>query len=105
LINIIDFYETSETINIVMENFSNQSLASFVRDNRPLSEDTIRTITKNIATALVYLHQNKISHRDIKPENILINSQGDLKIIDLGLAMMGDFQEMTVAGTPQYMCP
>ncbi len=51
------------------------------------------------------MHSKKIAHRDLKPENILINLDCEIKIIDLGLAMIGDHSEMKIAGTPFYMCP
>ena len=47
----------------------------------------------------------KIAHRDIKAENILINEHNEIKIIDLGLSMMGAHSEVKIAGTPYYMAP
>ena len=44
-------------------------------------------------------------YRDIKPENILINAQGYLKVIDMGLAKVIDSRTNTVCGTPQYLAP
>ena len=70
-----------------MEHFSLTSLLDFTKKNRPLSEDLLRDIVRQIAEAIEYLHIVKgISHRDLKPENILISNDHEIKIIDLGLA-------------------
>ncbi len=74
IISLIDYYETSETYNLVMENFGNCSLATFAKQKRPLQNEEIKSITKQIAEALVFLHEKGIAHRDIKPDNILVSS-------------------------------
>lgn len=56
-----------------MEYFSIFSLSDFTKTHRPLPDSTIRSIVKQTAEAIAYLHKMKIAHRDIKPENILIN--------------------------------
>lgn len=73
IITIIDAFETQDSISIVMEYFSKTSLYDFAKNNRPLPEDVLRKIIKQIAETLAFLHKMKIAHRDIKPENILIN--------------------------------
>lgn len=73
IIRILDFFETSDSINIVMEHFSRTSLAAYAHANRPIPDTTLRKITKQIGEAIAYLHRMKITHRDLKPENVLIN--------------------------------
>jgi serine/threonine protein kinase len=73
IIRIVDFFETSDSINIVMEHFSRVSLAAYARTNRPIPDTALRKIIKQIAEAIAYLHRMKITHRDLKPENVLIN--------------------------------
>jgi serine/threonine protein kinase len=58
-----------------MEYFSLTSLALYAKTNRPIADGTLRSIVRQIAEAMVYLHGLKIAHRDIKPENILINEK------------------------------
>jgi serine/threonine protein kinase len=90
IIKIVDSFENNETINIVMEYFSLTSLADYAKGNRPLNDSIARSIVRQIAEAISYLHKMKIAHRDIKPENILINEDHQIKIIDMGLSMMGE---------------
>ena len=105
IIKIVDFFETNDNFNIVMEHFSTTSLTEFAKNHRPISDSTMRSIVKQLAEAIAYLHKMRIAHRDIKPDNILINEQNQIKIIDLGLSMMGEQSEVKVAGTPYYMAP
>ncbi|MDD3146610.1 MAG: protein kinase [Candidatus Riflebacteria bacterium] len=52
-------------------------------------------------------HQKGIVHRDLKPENVLINKEGQLKIVDFGIAKSATKQTRTgiAIGTPHYMSP
>ncbi|CAB3364272.1 Hypothetical predicted protein [Cloeon dipterum] len=76
-----------------------------------LSEAEIRSIVKDITSAVEYLHANKITHRDLKPDNIVLqeaeNSRIIYKLIDLGYAKELDQSSMAASfvGTLQYLAP
>lgn len=63
----------------------------------------------SLLEGLEYLHQQGVIHRDLKPQNILITSQGETKLLDLGLAGQHHISRVTdkgtLVGTPHYMAP
>jgi serine/threonine protein kinase len=67
-----------------------------------------RNITIKLARAAAALHGVGIIHRDIKPDNVILESEGSLKLIDLGVVRvpgMEDFPPADIPGTPAYMAP
>lgn len=71
-------------------------------------------LVQDICAALKFAHEQGILHRDIKPENILIDSRGQVKIADFGIAKLvgeNDREQVTltqrgfVLGSPHYMAP
>ena len=67
-------------------------------------------IILQVAYALLHLHSHGVIHRDLKPENILITEEGEIKVIDFGIAQLHE-EEKNVTdadrflGTPNYMSP
>lgn len=58
-----------------------------------------------VAYALAHLHHHGIIHRDLKPENILMTEDGNIKVIDFGIAQLHHERSSLVMGTPSYMSP
>ncbi len=75
----------------------------------PLPVDEALDIAIQIGKGLAKAHKNDIVHRDIKPGNILIAEDGNVKIVDFGLAKLGSVTKMTIVGTTMgtvgYMSP
>ena len=66
---------------------------------QPISDDHVQWFSYQILRGLKYLHSANVMHRDLKPKNLLVNSNCDLKICDLGLARLSaelDSSFMTV---------
>ena len=75
-------------------------------NKRYFNEKETKFFVANIVIGLQFLHKNKIIHRDIKPENLVLDSQGYLRITDLGISR--EFKQNNsndTSGTPGYMAP
>ena len=73
-----------------------------------LSEQTVRSIARQLIQALCYLHGHRIIHRDLKPQNVLVASGGRIKLCDFGFARAMSSQTVmlkSIKGTPLYMAP
>ena len=79
----------------------------------PLPLPDLLRIATQVCQGLVAAHSNGVVHRDLKPENVLLDAEGNLKIVDFGLALPTPqpshsqrlTREGTVLGTPVYMSP
>lgn len=92
---------------IDMEFVEGSNLQDILReDERPLPLGQALDIAIQICSGLAFAHANHTVHRDIKPANILIGSQGDVKLVDFGLAeVLGTNSYAGGAGTYAYMAP
>ena len=88
--NIAAIYELGDDEGvpfIVMELVEGRTLHEAMNQG-PLSEDQILEIAIQAADALQDAHSQGIIHRDIKPANLMLNSKGQLKVLDFGLAKL-----------------
>ncbi|EDV22496.1 uncharacterized protein TRIADDRAFT_28806 [Trichoplax adhaerens] len=107
IIALLDSFETNKEICVVTE-YADGELFQILEDDNRLMEDQIRTIAKQLVSALYYLHSNRILHRDIKPQNILLCKNGIIKLCDFGFARamsINTFVLTSIKGTPLYMSP
>ncbi|MHC4871427.1 MAG: serine/threonine protein kinase [Planctomycetota bacterium] len=94
---------------LVMEYFKSQTLRSAIVSKSVIINKKGADIVAKAAEGLRYLHSKGIVHRDIKPENILVNDEGEVKIIDFSLAQtklqrVFSFKKR-LEGTPNYLSP
>ena len=109
--NIVSIYDVGEGAHpfIVMEYVDGTDLKTYIKDHYPIPNDTIIDIMSQILSGIEYAHSRGIIHRDIKPQNILMDSNGQVKITDFGIALAVSQHSITqtnsLLGTVHYMSP
>ncbi|MDX1992814.1 MAG: protein kinase [bacterium] len=106
--NIMAIYDIDEDNGrnfLVVEYVDGVSLGDYI----PSTAELVVNLGRQIALALQYAHDRQIIHRDIKPANIKVTPHGQIKIMDLGLALPREAKRVTatgmVIGTPAYLSP
>ncbi len=94
---------------IVMEYVDGQTLSDRIRRHGRLPPSEAVAIFQAVAEAIHYIHSHGIIHRDIKSSNVKINSEGQVKLLDFGIAKSQSTPNLTVTGnvvgTLQYLSP
>jgi serine/threonine-protein kinase len=95
---------------IVMEYVEGQTLRQVLADHGPLTVQEALDVTAGVLAPLEYSHRNGIVHRDIKPANVMLTPEGDIKVMDFGIARALEdtgslTQTQSVVGTAQYLSP
>jgi beta-lactam-binding protein with PASTA domain/predicted Ser/Thr protein kinase len=110
--NIVSVYDTGDQGDvhyIVMEYVQGRTLRDVVRQEGPLMPERASEITQAVARALDAAHDAGLVHRDIKPGNIMLTREGEVKVMDFGIARTstGDTLTQTAAvlGTASYLSP
>ena len=90
----------------VMEYVDGRPFRQYCEQNGLSTSDRLR-LFRQVCGAVRYLHQNLVVHRDLKPSNILITAEGQVKLVDFGIAKLLPSSETTGVGlmTPDYASP
>jgi serine/threonine protein kinase len=104
---LFSIYEEDELVHLVMEYVEGETLLAVLLASGELFETRAAKLTKQLLGAIQYLHELEIVHRDLKPENLIVDKQGNLKIIDFGLAATpaNPCEKGTILGSPCYIAP
>ena len=112
IVGVYDWGQTGNTYFMAMEFVKGRTLAEVLRRQGRLTARSAASVGGSIANALAYAHRNNVVHRDIKPANILMASNGDIKVVDFGIARALDSahdggltQDGAVMGTATYFSP
>jgi serine/threonine protein kinase len=109
--NIVHIYDYWKKPNyaIVMEYVDGTTLADVIDKTGALPIDVGIMIAIQVSSALDYAHMRGLVHRDIKPGNIMIKRNGEVKLMDFGIAHTRNLEALTLPGTligtPSYMSP
>ncbi len=95
---------------LVMEHCRGANLSEVIKRQGALPAEEIKKLLGQLAQALLNAHQADLVHRDIKPSNVMLTEEGQIKLMDFGLAAPVFDQRLTdedkhVVGTPRYMAP
>lgn len=110
-INKLDeIYDTKHHLYMVLELLTGGELFERIVEKRFYSEAEAAQVTRQIASACMYMHERGVIHRDLKPENLVyLTKKGDspIKITDFGLAKLTENKGLmkTACGTPGYVAP
>ena len=109
IVSIYDVGEDEEMHFIVMEYIKGKTLKKYINEFAPLTPARSVQIMKQLTSAISHAHENQIIHRDIKPQNILVDSEGNVKVTDFGIATSLSATSYTktnsVIGTVHYLSP
>ncbi len=92
----------------VQREYAGQTLAERVQQAGPLNLDEWLPLATQLIRAVGLLHRRNILHRDIKPENLHIGDDGELRILDFGLAFCPGLSRHapgSLPGTPSFLAP
>ncbi len=92
----------------VMREYPGQTLAELFLQQGPLPLAQWQSIAERLLRAVGMLHRRQIVHRDIKPENLLLGDDGELRVLDFGLAYCPGLSQdhaNTLPGTPSFIAP
>jgi len=109
ILHVHDFMKRDGSMFIVMEYVSGIDLFDLLEKRNPLPLDVAVIIALKVARALDYAHFRGLVHRDVKPANIMVSRQGEVKLMDFGIARDDTMRDLTETGTglgtPSYMSP
>nr|WP_077300299.1 Stk1 family PASTA domain-containing Ser/Thr kinase [Virgibacillus pantothenticus] len=109
IVNIYDVGEEDHLLYMVMEYVKGMTLKEYIQNKGPLDVAEALEIMQQITGAIAHAHANDIVHRDIKPQNILVDTNGQVKVTDFGIAVALSATSLTqtnsILGSVHYLSP
>ena len=108
IVNIYDWGNDNGTYYIVMELIRGTDLKTGIKARGALNQRKVAEIGSQVCSALNVAHNQDLIHRDIKPQNIMVQPDGNIKVMDFGIAHAKNSvktQTSSVLGTAHYISP
>ncbi len=109
IIKVLDFNITDSEKYLVVEYINGVTLKEFIDNRGKLTWEETLVFANIILGALGHAHENGVVHRDLKPQNIMLTRDGQLKIMDFGIARLATANQRTVTdkaiGSVHYISP
>ena len=108
IVNVYDWGQDDGTYFIVMEYIRGTDLKTGIVQRGALNQRKVAEIGSQVCQALSVAHNQDIIHRDIKPQNIMVQPDGNVKVMDFGIARAKNSvnaKTSTVLGTAHYISP
>ena len=108
LVNLSYAFQNTEFLVLVMDLVPAGDLSEFVLTKKRLTADQVRFVVMEVVCVIGYCHMQNVLYRDLKPENLLIDEQGHVRMIDMGLAARISKKQpkrRSRVGTDCYMAP
>ncbi|MFQ6101725.1 MAG: serine/threonine-protein kinase [Anaerolineae bacterium] len=108
---VTDHFEEDGNAYLVMDFIHGKRLDEIIDEKGKLSEDEVFGWARQLMEALAHCHEQGVIHRDVKPQNVVIAPQGQVTLVDFGLAKLIDPDDphtrtvMRGLGTPEYAPP
>ncbi|KAJ1970748.1 spindle assembly checkpoint kinase [Dimargaris xerosporica] len=106
ILRLFGYFHDEKRVYLILEYACRGELYKILKKYGRFSERRASMYVKQMANALLYLHQKHVIHRDIKPENLLVGVNGELKIGDFGWSVHApNSRRKTTCGTLDYLPP
>ena len=108
IVNVYDWGQDDETYYIVMEFVRGSDLKTAIQQRGAINQRKAAEIGSQVCQALTVAHNQDIIHRDIKPQNIMVQPDGNVKVMDFGIARAKNSvndKTSAVLGTAHYISP
>lgn len=108
IVNVYDWGHDDDTYYIVMEYIRGSDLKTAIQQRGAINQRKVAEIASQVCQALTAAHQQDIIHRDVKPQNIMVQPDGNVKVMDFGIARAKNStadKTTVVLGTAHYASP
>jgi eukaryotic-like serine/threonine-protein kinase len=109
IVAVHDLVEKDEQLYLVTDFVDGADLARLLQAGGAIPAECAAIVGARVAEALDYVHFNGLLHRDVKPANVMVSRDGEVKLMDFGIAKGEEDSDLTrvgmLVGSPSYMAP